>query len=317
MNRQKKEIESYQNGKWIPNSKIGASLFDAHYMLGIAVFEALRTYNHKLFLLEEHLDRLYKSINATGINFSMSKDEMKKIIQEVVNRNKDFFPSEEEYRMMVYVSPGTFKIYDDIMKTGSILTINVTQTSRYAKFMAPYLDKGVTALISSQRQIPSRFLDPKIKNCSRLHYWLADAEAGRAGDVVTPILLDEHGHISESSGSNVLFMRNDEVYLPNENDILGGCTLNFVKGLLKKLDIATVYGKWETYHLLDADAILFTSTFQGLIPCYSIIYRNKKYPLNKSNDTVIERVFEEFSMAVDVDIKKQWRDWYEWSKDWK
>jgi branched-subunit amino acid aminotransferase/4-amino-4-deoxychorismate lyase len=302
-----KEIESWRNGEWIPNSRIGTNLWDAHYFFGWAVFDAFRTYNHKPHLLKEHIDRLYRSAFLAEISFDMPKKTMIDHVHEVIDHNKEFFPKEEEYRFMIFISPGYFRIYDDMGDPGPIITINATTTSRYAKYIAPHLDSGVTSLISSQRQIPSRFFDPKIKSCSRLHYGIADAEAATYGKDVHPILLDEHGYITESSGSNVGFVKDGQVCLPKGGDMLTGCTMEFIEK--ECIDSEILRENWEVYDIINADGIFFSSTFSGITPSYEIIYRNKRQKL-QGGKPLIEKMIKNFSSHVGVDVNKQWKDWY-------
>jgi len=303
-----KEIYSWKNGKWIPNSKIGTNLWDAHYFFGLAVFDAFRTYNHIPHLLHEHLNRLYRSALLTSIPINYTKEELIDIIHKVIDKNK--FDKNEEYRFMVFASPGYFKIYSDMGNTDPILTVNVTTCSRYASHIAPYLEEGVVSLISSQPQIPSRFLDPRIKSCSRLHYGIADAEASTYGKDIYPILLDEYGHISESSGSNVGIIKDNKIILPNEDNILRGCTIEFIEKLSKDNGIEVSHKNIDVYDVINSNCIFYTSTFAGLIPSYKLIYRNKKIDLKKDN-ILFDKIQKAFSTFIGIDIKKQWRDWYE------
>jgi 4-amino-4-deoxychorismate lyase len=71
------ELESWQNGKWIPNSQIGTKMYDAHYFFGWAAFDSFRTFNKKPHMLDEHINRLYNSAKLAYIDFDMSKEKMK------------------------------------------------------------------------------------------------------------------------------------------------------------------------------------------------------------------------------------------------
>lgn len=306
-----KEIESWKDKKWVPNSKIGTNLWDAHYFFGWAVFDAFRTYKHEFHMLDCHLDRFYKSAKLTGINIPFSKPQLIEKINEVVVHNKEFFEN-DEYRFMVFASPGYFKIYDDMGDAKPSLTINVTTTSRYAKHIYPYLDTGVTSVITHQQQIPYRFFDPKIKSCSRLHYGLADVEASKYGAGAHPILLDEHGFISESSGSNVGFIKEGSLFLPENHDILCGCTMQFIKKIAKDRDIDIVIGNWCPYDIVFSDGIIFTSAFAGILPSWNIVYKNSNYELNrKKGEYIFNKLMEGYSFELGVNVKEQWRKWYE------
>ena len=303
------EIESWQNGKFIPNSQIGTKLWDAHYFFGFAVFDAFRTYNHIPHMLNCHINRLYNSAKMAGIDIPIDKIEMVQRVHDVIDHNKQFFPKDEEFRFMIFVSPGYFKIYDDMGKCEPIVTINVTTCSRYAKHVYPYLSKGYTGLISSQPQIPSRFLDPKIKSCSRLHYGIADNEAKTYGIWTQPILLDEHGFITESSGSNFGFFKDDKICLPRDNNILRGCTMQFIEQtVFGNLDV--VKDNWEPYDIVNADFAFFTSTFLGLVPCYEIIYRNRKHKL-ENKKKLMEEMMKKYGNVLGLNVNKQWKEWYE------
>jgi branched-chain amino acid aminotransferase len=145
------EIYSWKNEKWIPNSKIGADLWDAHYFFGWAVFDAFRTYNHIPHLLHEHINRLINSAILTSIPINYTKDQLINIVYEVINKNK--FEKDEEYRFMIFASPGYFKIYDDMGNTNPILTINATTCSRYSKHIYPYLKDGIVSFLQVKLKI--------------------------------------------------------------------------------------------------------------------------------------------------------------------
>jgi len=305
-----KEIESWQNGEWIPNSKIGTKLWDAHFFFGYAVFDAFRTYDHKLHMLDCHINRLYKSAKLVDIDIGIEKYDLIKKVKEVMNHNKEFF-EDDEYRFMIFVSPGFFKIYDDMGKTQTILTINTTTTSRYAKHIYPYIRNGLTSVITNQQQIPFRFLDSKIKSCSRLHYGLADVEAKKYSDNAYPILLDEFGYIAESSGSNVGFIKNNNLYFPDSKDMLEGCTMKFIERISNKVELNFKKGSYTPYDLIDCDCILYTSTFSGILPSYTFIHKGNTYQLNKDKGhKIFDKLMIAFSNEVGVDIYNQWRNWY-------
>jgi len=302
------EIESWQNGKWIRNSDLSVSAYDAHFFFGWAVFEAIRSYDKKLFLLDEHIARLYRSVQMAEIDFEMNPSEMKTHIHSVIEHNALFFDDDEEYRIMIFVSPGKFKIYSDMGEIVPTISISLSTVSRYASFVAPYIEKGFTGVIVSQRQIPSRFLDPKVKSCSRLHLGLADREAARYDDGACPILLDENDFIAESSGGNIVFFTERGMHIPRNDDVLRGCTLEYIKQIATTLSIEIMEGDWSVYDLVNSNCAMFMSTFYGVVPCFKIIFRGKEYFLdgNKKEMSAIVRSFDE---SVGIDTKTQWGKW--------
>jgi branched-chain amino acid aminotransferase len=304
------EILSWQNGSWIPNSRVGCSLFDSHYMLGCAVFDAMRTYNHKVFKLDDHLHRFNESINKCGYKNNYTMDQIKDVIYEVMDVNQRFFPVGEEYRFMIYYSPGTFDIYKDCVDTGSVLTVNVTQCSRYAPFVYPYLVKGIKGYLSTRVQIPNICIDSSVKHCSRLHYYMAEQEGGYDS---MPVILDSCFHVAESSGANIGFFKDKILHIPKWDNILHGVTM---QTCLDVWDGNTLVGDWVLNDLLGADSLFFTSTFRGIIPCYNINIPNKniKFP-NKHNS--VNKLIDLFDSEVGLDTRRQWEGWYNKNKEVK
>jgi len=303
-----KGITSWKNGEYITNNQLGISAWDAHFFFGWAAFDAFRTYGHKLFNIDYHLDRFLKSSKLIGIDIKYSKNEIKQTIENLMDINKGFFEG-DEYRFMIFSTPGRFKIYEDMGDTDPNLTIQLTTTSRYAKFIYPNLERGWTSLITHQKQIPSRFFDVRIKSCSRLHYGLADLECRKINEPTNPILLDEHGNICESSGSNIAFIKGNTLHIPHGTDMLQGNTIRVLESLAKSADMVIKKGIYKPYDLIDCDCILYTSTYSGITPSYKLIYNDRTYNLNKNNK-YYKRIMDIFSKHVGIDVIEQWKNWY-------
>ena len=63
----------YINGKTVPESEAKVSIHDRGFLLGDAVFDTTRTFGHRVFKLQEHLDRLFDSLAYVRIEPGMSK----------------------------------------------------------------------------------------------------------------------------------------------------------------------------------------------------------------------------------------------------
>ena len=57
------------NGNYVPESEAKISIYDSSLMFGDMVFEMTRSFNKKHFLLNEHIDRLYKSAIMLCVDF--------------------------------------------------------------------------------------------------------------------------------------------------------------------------------------------------------------------------------------------------------
>ena len=54
-------MKIYMNGKLVPETQAKVSVFDHGLLYGDGVFEGIRAYNGRVFMLDEHIDRLYRS----------------------------------------------------------------------------------------------------------------------------------------------------------------------------------------------------------------------------------------------------------------
>ena len=116
-----KERQTYSSGEWVPESKASIHIYDSQFMFGDGVFEMVRTFNHKFFLLDEHIDRLFKSMKFLDIPITKTKEEVRSICQEAFDRNAEFFKKDvngytEECRLMLNVSRGPLGIYKEVFE---------------------------------------------------------------------------------------------------------------------------------------------------------------------------------------------------------
>ena len=64
------------NGEFIPESEAKVHFRDRSFKYGDGVFDMTRTFGHKIFKIEEHVERLYKSLNYLDIQINLSQQEM-------------------------------------------------------------------------------------------------------------------------------------------------------------------------------------------------------------------------------------------------
>ena len=65
----------YLNGRRVPASQAALPIWDAGIAQGATVTEQTRTFRHRPWRLDNHLDRLFDSLRYAGIEPGLSKDE--------------------------------------------------------------------------------------------------------------------------------------------------------------------------------------------------------------------------------------------------
>ena len=79
------------NGKRGRAGRAGA-LRDRGFKYGDAVFDTTRTFGHRIFRLDEHLDRFFRSLAYLDIDPDLSKKQFREITEQVAAHNLKLTP---------------------------------------------------------------------------------------------------------------------------------------------------------------------------------------------------------------------------------
>ncbi len=305
----------YFNGEFIPEREARISIFDCALMYGDMVFEMTRSFEQKPYRLREHLERLYASMRYAEINCGMDIDEMEAATLETVERN---LPALEGYdfQIMHDVTRGALPLYDTIVNEGvaPIVSINVLPLIRHIGGMAEKYETGAHFVITPQRSVPARYIDPKAKNRSRIYYKIAEQQATRMEEGAMALLTDERGFITEGTGNNFFMVQNGEILTPKPHDILRGVSRRACMELAGKLGIPVRQVDIEPYDVRAADEAWFTSTTICMVP----ITRFDFQPLGDGKPGKIYRkLLAAWSEEVGVDIAAQAREYAGLAGTWK
>ena len=252
----------YLSGEFVPESQAAISIFDWGIMYGHLVFEVTRTFAHKPFRLRPHLERLYASMKYVEIDPGMTIEEMEVATNETIERNKVHLEPQDDFIVTHNVSNGPQPQYASAFSSvRPTVVINVWSVGtaippeRYG-----FYDHGVDAVITSQRSVPARLMDPKVKSRSRLYYRMAEIEAQRRTPGGWAVLTDEDGFITEGTGSNFMIVSDGELISPEPRNILLGVTRAAVIDLALELDIPFRETNIGTYEAVNANEAFFCST---------------------------------------------------------
>ena len=157
------------NGNLVHEAEAKISIYDSALMFGDMVFEMTRSFNKKQFELKAHIDRLYTGCKILRIPIEMTPKEMENACYQTIEANEHLFAKDDEHRLMIDVSRGLLGIYEGIegLHSGPNVIIADFPLRWTVKGMGELFDKGINAVITSQRAIPASLMEPKIKNRSR------------------------------------------------------------------------------------------------------------------------------------------------------
>ncbi len=249
---------AYYNGSYLPVDKISVSPFDRGFLFSDGVYEALRTYNRKLFMIQNHLDRLRYSIEQTNINFT-EFDKLEKIIFTCAEKNniaKDFSAYIQITRGISF--PRTHHYNEHIKSNLFVFTTELKNREQE-------LTNGVSIIL--ERDIRWNRCD--IKSVSLLPNVMANQNAFINGCYEAVFYRDTF--ITEGSHTNFFAVKDGKVITaPLSNFILNGVTRNIVFKLCNENNIPIE----ESYILLadvfNYDEFFLTGTLTEITPVVKI-----------------------------------------------
>ena len=298
------------NGKFVNEFDAKISIYDSALMFGDMVFEMTRSFNHKQFLLEDHIDRLLTGLKILRIPIKYNKKQILKICEDTIKKNSKYFKKDDEHRLMIDVSRGLLDIYKGIKNVHKDTNFIVADFPlRWTvRGMGKLFNTGINAVITSQRAIPSMYMDPKIKNRSRLFYLNANIEASLfKGKNNWALLLDDRGFIAEGSGDNFFIIKDKKVITPRGVHILRGISRDYVlEDLCEQLNLEKEEKDIEPYDVYSADEAFMTGTPFCMLPVTSL--NNIKIGKGKRGK-IFNILLSTWSKNVGIDIEKQIKKW--------
>lgn len=256
-------MKIYIDGKYYDREDAKISVFDHGLLYGDGVFEGIRIYNTKVFKLEEHIERLYRSAKAILLEIPMTKEEMGNAALDAVKINE----KENGYiRLIVTRGEGQLGIDPVSCKKATVIII-VSDIQLYPE---EYYKNGIEIVTASSRRIPSDGLDPRIKSLNYLNNIMAKLEARQAG-CLEAVMLNKEGFVAECTGYNIFVVKGVELFTPAPyHGALDGITMGTVMEIAETLGITTHETTLTRYDLYNADECFMTGTGAEIIPVIKI-----------------------------------------------
>ncbi len=292
----------YLNGAVVAESDAKISIFDSAVMLGDCVTESTRTFLHKPFKLDAHIQRLYKSLKVARIDPGLSPGELTSLTLELLERNLETLQPHEDFWIVHNISRGLNVPGPDPTIAQSPATIIIHNAPMDLTGWAAYYRQGCHAVTPMSRAVPSQSMDARVKNRSRMHYTLAEMEVKLVDPDAQSVLLDIYGNVAENKGGNVFAVSDGIIKTPVSNNSLAGISRETILELGASLEIPSRETALQPYDLYTADEIFFTSTPYCIMPAT----RFNGQPVGDGTvGTITQRLLKAWSDLVGMDIQQQ------------
>ncbi len=290
----------YLNGVFLPEEKATVPVTERGFFGGDGVYEVTRTFRHKLFGLDAHLDRLYRSLAYVRINPGLSRDELFSATQETLTRNLGRLDSESDYAVWHVITRG-----DNVTGRPSRTIVSMFCVEiEFVQYASRYLG-GLKLITPGIRRTPPDSIDPKAKVLSRMNQIQATLEAKRTDIDVTPLLLDSACNIAETNTGNFFFVAEGRLHTSSTRNVLGGVTRATVIEIADELGIETVEGDFTPYDVYASDEAFICSTTPVVVPVKELNGVQIGATENSLPGLLTLRIMEKFIERTGVDFVNQ------------
>ena len=257
-----RETIVYVNGDYVRKSQAVISVYDSGFQHGDGVYEGIRAYDNRVFMLHEHVKRLYESCKTLDIPLAkgVPYDQMIEIVKETVRRNIAF--GVHDIHMRLQVTRGIK------CQTGMHPNLNVTPCSVVicVDEKPPIFNKaGVKLITSTLRRYAPQYMDPKIHCCNQLNQIMAACEALRQG-ADEAIMLDQNGFVAETNSTTLLMVKDGEIVIPTTDCILVSITRKIVMAIAAENNIPCVERNVSISEFYNADEAFICGTVGEIAP---------------------------------------------------
>jgi D-alanine transaminase len=279
------------NGEICDLYKAKVPFLDHGYFFGYGVYEALKVYEGKPFAVEEHLDRLEKSMKEIRIRPDFTREELKVIINKLIAES-----GLQDAMVYLQVTRGIGPRNHAALKNPK------PSLTMFVSYLPPTPNNirrdGAKAIILKDE----RWAHPFIKTLNLLPNVLAKQIAEENG-AYEAILVRENGFISEAASSNVFAVFDDTIVTPpTDGKILAGISRMVVLRIIDKYGLKFKEDYISVEQLKLADELFITNTGAEVLPITNLdgnqIGEGKPGPVS-------QRLFKLFRKEVREYLDKQ------------
>jgi len=242
----------YLNGKILKLKDAKISPLDLGFSRGYAITEVLRADDGKIFLFDEHYERLMKAVKSLRLNLKESKTEIKKIMETLMKKNKV-----SNAKLRLVLSAGIGKTDLDLGMDQTLFVL----AEKAPVYPKEYYTKGIKLIsVNFKRNLND------VKSVDYIEAIRNRKTMFAKG--AHEILYVANNKVLECSTSNI-FMFKKGVLVTPDNGVLYGVTRGLALKVAKKA-FKVEMREIGFEELWKADEVFITATSKEIIPIVKI-----------------------------------------------
>lgn len=270
---------AYLNGEILPIEKAFVPIEERGFQFGDAVYEVIASYEGRLFALEEHLDRLERSMGELFFP-DMDRDLIKRAILEVFTQAQ--IPRAAVYLQITRGSAPRDHRFPENPTPNFMMTVKEIHD-----VPLEYLEKGVAVMTTTDL----RWGRCDIKTVQLLANSMAKQKALENG-FYDAIFLSPEKIVREATSSNLFMVKGGELWThPLTDNILPGITRKVILELAAEMKTKVREEFFSLDDLFGGDEVFLSGTITEVLPIVRVDNR-------KILDAKVGPVTKDFSKAI-------------------
>jgi branched-chain amino acid aminotransferase len=293
---------AYFNGKFVPEREALLPFREQSVKNGASAYDTTRTFHGRPFRLDDHIERLYRSMRYIELDPGISPRQMTELTEQVVEANAAMLRPGEDWWVNHRVTYGIDAVGDEGWGyEGPSVIIDCRPLPLRQR--AEHYRNGIDLVVSPVRRTPPWALNPRAKIGNKLNHLVADLAVAKLAPGAWSLMLDENGNIAEGKGSNFFLVRRGEVLTPGESHVLPGISRQVVMELARKLGLPMFEADIDLFEAKNSDEAFMTATSFCICPVRSIdgLRIGKDTPAGP----VTKRLTAEYIKLAGLDFVKQ------------
>ena len=279
----------YINGLFTPLRNAKISILDRGFCYGDGLFETLRASNGQIFYIQQHIDRLFDSLQQVLIELPMTRLELTKAVKETLARNKY---KNAIIRLMVTRGDTESNIQID-SKIHPTLVINIRPFTPLPKVA---YKKGIRVMLFQERANLVNGLSLRLKSCNYLSNILIK-EFSNKKNYTEGVVVDPDFGVTEGTTSNIFIVEQGQIKTPPLSPyVLAGITRQVVLEIARDHKIPFTEEKITAEELIYADEVFITNSCIEIVPVTQV---NSNFIGLKKPGILTRFIHEEFLKCVE------------------
>lgn len=261
------DVLAWVGDRLLPRESAKVSVFDSAVQGGDAVWEGIRIYDGRAFMLDDHLDRLFDSAKAMAFENIPTRHFVTTAIFKTLAANG----MRDSAHIRLTLTRGA-KITSSMNPKFNIFGCNLIVLAEWKPVgdVATYdNNSGIKLITATNRRNSPQCVDSKIHHCNLINNILPKIQAN-VSDAADALMLDTEGFVSETNATNVFMVKRGVLHTPHADYCLPGVTRRTVISIAENLSIKVQERRISLAEFHSADEVFTTGTMGELTPVKEI-----------------------------------------------